>query len=140
MRNSEFAKALAVALLVLLPAQGAFPQATNTPDASTPATPAAAPAPDSAAPATPPPSDQAPAVTPAPDQTAPAPDVSAAPGGKKNKKIVTSPDTTPAPSGQGGPIVREINIEYIGPKTVAQSVILSNMRTTVGEVYSAASV
>ena len=39
-----------------------------------------------------------------------------------------------------GPIVRDIDIQYIGPKTVAKSVILSNMRTTVGEVYSAASV
>ena len=36
--------------------------------------------------------------------------------------------------------MREINIEYIGPHTVAKSVILSNMRTSVGEVYSAPAV
>ena len=36
--------------------------------------------------------------------------------------------------------MREINVEYIGPHTVAKTVILSNMRTTVGQVYSAASV
>jgi len=39
-----------------------------------------------------------------------------------------------------GPIVREIDIQYVGPKTVAKSVILSNMRTTVGQVYSAPSI
>ena len=59
---------------------------------------------------------------------------------KKGKKLVGAPDTQAPVAGQNGPIVREINIEYIGPKTVAKSVILSNMRTTVGEVYSAASV
>ena len=60
--------------------------------------------------------------------------------GHHNKKIVGAPDVQPAPGEQGGPVVREIDIEYIGPKTVAKSVILSNMRTTVGQVYSAASV
>ena len=39
-----------------------------------------------------------------------------------------------------GPVVRAIDIQFIGPKTVSQAVILSNMRTTVGEVYSAAAV
>jgi outer membrane protein insertion porin family len=82
------------------------------------------------------------------DQTAtpppaPADDTNAAtalaPNGKP-KKLVTSPDTSPPPGGGNGPIVRNINIEYIGPHTVAKTVILSNMRTTVGEVYSAASV
>ena len=74
-----------------------------------------------------------------PDQTAPAPDTTS-PSGKKNKKIVAAPDTQAPGGGENGPIVREINIEYIGPKTVAKSVILSNMRTTVGGVYSASSV
>ncbi len=117
-------------LFVLLPAQGAFPQTTNATDA--------------AAPAATPPADQGPApatTTPTPDQTAAAPDASAtATGGKKSKKVVTAPDTQAPTAGQTGPIVREIDVEYIGPKTVAKTVILSNMRTTVGEVYSAASV
>ena len=42
--------------------------------------------------------------------------------------------------GGNGPVVRDIDIQYIGPKTVAKSVILSNMRTSVGSIYSAASV
>ena len=36
--------------------------------------------------------------------------------------------------------MRAIEIHCLGPKTVANSVILSNMRTTVGQVYSASSV
>jgi outer membrane protein insertion porin family len=60
--------------------------------------------------------------------------------GKKGKKVVGAPDSQAPAGSQNGPIVREINVEYIGPKTVAKTVILSNMRTTVGEVYSAASV
>ncbi|HEY0257610.1 MAG TPA: outer membrane protein assembly factor BamA, partial [Candidatus Methylacidiphilales bacterium] len=174
-------------LFALLPVDGAFPQATNTPDASSSATTAApapdqsatpvqttvpspaapapdqsttpapaAPAPDqSAAPAPPAPApdqstapapaapaDQttAPAATPTPDQTAAAPDAGTAPAGKRGKKIVGSPDAQAPVGGQSGPIVRDIDIEYIGPKTVAKSVILSNMRTTVGGVYSASSV
>jgi len=130
MRNSGVAKALAVVLLILMPQQGAFPQTTNPSDAT------------SAAPAAPiaPPPDQAPAqaATPAPDQSAPPADATAP--AKKNKKLVTAPDTQAPAEGETGPIVREIDIEYIGPKTVAKTVILSNMRTTVGEVYSAASV
>lgn len=35
-----------------------------------------------------------------------------------------------------GPKVTEILIDYIGPKSVSESVILSNMRTAVGQVYS----
>ena len=103
-----------------MPVQGAFPQATDTNATSaTPATPASD---QSATPA-----------TPSPDNTAPV-------AGKKGKKVVAAPDTQ-APAGeQNGPIVREINVEYIGPKTVSKTVILSNMRTTVGEVYSASSV
>jgi outer membrane protein insertion porin family len=133
MRNSGLAKALAVALFVLMPSQGAFPQTTNAPDAASAVSPAAPAAP---------PSDQAPTpgATTTPDQTAPAPDTSATPGAKKNKKIVAAPDTQAPGEGENGPIVREIDIEYIGPKTVAKSVILSNMRTTVGTVYSASSV
>jgi outer membrane protein insertion porin family len=111
-----------------MPSQGAFPQSTNASDSS------------SASPATPvaPPPDQAPA-TPSADQSAVPTDTSAAPG-KKGKKLITAPDTEAPSAGQQGPIVREINVEYIGPKTVAKTVILSNMRTTVGQVYSAAAV
>ncbi len=117
----------------------------------------AAPAPAPAVPPTPPPpADQpaqaAPVTPPTPDQPAqaapstPPPDSGSLPpadasaGGKKTKKLIAAPDTQ-APSGaENGPIVREINVEYIGPKTVAKSVILSNMRTSVGQVYSASSV
>jgi outer membrane protein insertion porin family len=149
-------RALAVVLLVLLPAQGAFPQSMSpsgsTPDQAQaqapapdqapaqpaqPAAPAApvAPPPDNAAPSS---GDQsAPAATPADTNSAPSTELG--PNGKP-KKLVTSPDNSPPPGGGEGPIVREINIEYIGPHTVAKSVILSNMRTTVGQVYSAASV
>ena len=109
---------MAVALLALLPAGGAFPQTSNAPDTS------------SAAPAVP--ADQA--ASPV------APDTTATPAVKKNKKVVGAPDTQAPAGGQNGPIVREIHVEYIGPKTVATSVILSNMRTTVGGVYNAASV
>ena len=144
-------------LLILLPNQGAFPQSMSP--AATPAAAdqaQAAPTPDQApaAPAAPaepasptaPPADQSPSVPAAGDQgaapAAPA-DTNAptalGPNGKP-KKLITSPDTSPPPGGGEGPIVREINVEYIGPHTVAKSVILSNMRTSVGEIYSAASV
>jgi len=138
---------LAVALFVLVSGQGAFPQTTNAPDTSSPATPAVPAASNTASPAAPaaPSSDQiaTPGATAAPQQTAPAPEATTPPAttpGKKSKKIVGAPDTQAPTGNQNGPIVREINIEYIGPKTVAKSVILSNMRTTVGGVYSAASV
>ena len=138
---------MAVALFVLVSGQGAFPQTTNAPDTSSPATPAVPAASNTASPAAPaaPSSDQiaTPGATAAPQQTAPAPEATTPPAttpGKKSKKIVGAPDTQAPTGNQNGPIVREINIEYIGPKTVAKSVILSNMRTTVGGVYSAASV
>ncbi len=134
------AHALAVVLLVLMPGQGAFPQALNldtsntTPSPSAPSTDQAPAAP--AAPATPPADQAAPPI----DTTPPAAPADATASGKKPKKLVTAPDTAPAPGAGNGPIVREINIDYIGPHTVAKTVILSNMRTTVGQVYSAASV
>jgi outer membrane protein insertion porin family len=157
-------RVLAVILFVLLPNQGAFPQSLSAADSTGGTAPASdqapaaatptvdqAPATDSdqapaappAAPAAPaPPADQAPAASA--DQGAAAPaDTNAAPAVAPNgkpKKLVTSPDVSPPPGGENGPIVRDINVEYIGPHTVAKSVILSNMRTTVGQVYSAASV
>jgi len=137
MRNSGFAKALAIVLFVLMPCQGAFPQTAAVPAASSPAA--------TAAPTNAPPADQAPAdhsATPAAssDQAAtPANTTGTTPTGKA-KKLIAAPDTEAPAGGEEGPIVRDIDIEYIGPKTVAKSVILSNMRTTVGGVYSAASV
>jgi outer membrane protein insertion porin family len=122
------------------PATPAAPaDASQTPAPATPAaaadsqpvsgdmgTPGAQASPPSAAPAT-------------PDQGAPA-DENAATPGHRNKKLVTAPDEAAPVAGEQGPIVRAIDIQYIGPKTVSTSVILSNMRTTVGEVYSASSV
>jgi outer membrane protein insertion porin family len=206
LRHSIFARGLALALLALLPFNGAFPQTstdTNSTAAPAPSDQAAAPAADqmsspattsdqtaAPAPATPAASDQmstpgASAAPAAPDQTAtpaqpadttpatPAVDTNAVPAtsatpatdqngtpampadtnapaadqtapqatpGHRNRKLVTAPDEAAPIAGQEGPIVRAIDIQYIGPKTVANSVILSNMRTTVGEVYSAASV
>jgi outer membrane protein insertion porin family len=124
---------------------------TNAP-AATPAMPATPASPDiatpgaSAPPAPAPPDVTQPQPVPAsPDMTTPAtpadntvPDATTP--GHKNKKLVGPPDTQAPMPGQQGPIVREIHIEYIGPKTVAESVILSNMRTTVGDVYTPSSV
>lgn len=44
--------------------------------------------------------------------------------------------TTPTSSQGLGPIVREIDVQYAGPQTVTRNVILSNMRTTVGQAFS----
>lgn len=57
----------------------------------------------------------------------------------KDKVIVHSPSNPPE-SVKSGPVVREVSIEYVGPRTVAREIVLSNMRTTVGQPYSAASV
>ncbi len=46
---------------------------------------------------------------------------------------------TNAPS-LSAPIVREIEILYVGPKSVNKNVILSNMRTTVGQPYTIAGI
>jgi outer membrane protein insertion porin family len=157
-------KILSALLLAFLPVTGLFSQTTNSPDTSSASTNAAPQAAVPAVPAVPAsPADQisipgasaspamvpgqAPAATPdmsnpgpaaPPDQTTAAPDTSVP--GHRVKKLVGPPDTQAALGAQSGPIVREIDVEYIGPKTVAESVILSNMRTTVGQVYSAASV
>jgi outer membrane protein insertion porin family len=56
----------------------------------------------------------------------------------RQKRVVRPPS---APDVQAfGPIVKEIEIVYVGPKSVQRSVILANMRTTVGQPYSPASV
>ena len=135
------AKALIAVLLILLPSQGAFTQslspsgssgtmavASNFDQAPASATPTVdqAPAQGSdqtpAAPATPatPAAPSAPAASADQSATPAAPADTNAPAAVtpsgKSKKIVTSPDTSPPPGGGNGPIVREINIEYIGPQ------------------------
>ena len=116
--------------MFLLPSGGAFPQATNSPDANAPAQPADT----NTAPAAP---DQNQSATPATPDNTTTPQLG--PNGRA-KKIVGAPDIQAPGPAQNGPIVREIDIQYIGPKTVSKAVILSNMRTTVGQPYSANSV
>jgi outer membrane protein insertion porin family len=57
---------------------------------------------------------------------------------EKPKKLIAPP--APAASQTLGPVVKEIEVEYVGPKSVSKSVILANMRTTVGQPYSAPAV
>jgi outer membrane protein insertion porin family len=54
------------------------------------------------------------------------------------KKLIAPPSATH--DANFGPSVREIEIVYVGPKSVNKTVILSNMRTTVGQPYSPAAV
>jgi outer membrane protein insertion porin family len=134
------------------PDQMSTPAAPAAPDTNVPAAAPAANPPDlttpgaSAPPAPAPPDVTQPQPVPAsPDMSAPATPADntspeAATPGHRNKKLVGPPTTQAPMPGEQGPIVREIHIEYIGPKTVAESVILSNMRTTVGDVYTPASV
>ena len=168
LRHSVMGRTVALSLLVLTPLDSGLAQSADTNAAPAPAQPAdasqaATPAqpadaaqpvtsgdmstPGASAPAAP--ADQsATSAAPADQSTIPGAPTSAdqgtaAPGTTPNhraRKLVTSPDEAAQAQSQQGPIVRAINIQYIGPKTVSQSVILSNMRTTVGEVYSAAAV
>ncbi|MDR2463562.1 MAG: outer membrane protein assembly factor BamA [Verrucomicrobiales bacterium] len=53
--------------------------------------------------------------------------------------------TIPAPTATDvaatrGPIVKDIEIDYAGPHSVDRSVIVSNMRTTIGQAYSLSAV
>jgi outer membrane protein insertion porin family len=117
------------------PDQISVPGASSTPAAPEPATP---PAPSAEQPATPAMPDTS--AAPGAPSTNGAPEENATVPGRHNKKLVGAPETQGPMPGENGPIVREIHIDYIGPKTVAESVILSNMRTTVGQIYSASSV
>lgn len=56
----------------------------------------------------------------------------------REKKLVEAPSANA--NVQQGPTVKEIQIDYVGPKSVNRSVILSNMRTTIGQPYSPAAV
>src|SRR5258706_9052606 len=125
-----FPRARVVVFFPPLPLGGVFPEASAGPAVPASSDTNATPVSDMTTPGA--------AATPATaaDNATPA----VAPGGKKNKKLVGAPDTQPPAAGQNGPVGREINIEYIWPKTVAKSVILSHMRTSVGDIYSAASV
>ncbi|MFH1067763.1 MAG: outer membrane protein assembly factor BamA [bacterium] len=58
----------------------------------------------------------------------------------KSEKTLIKPPSSSSEDSQRGSIVKEIVIEYIGPRSVAREVILSNMRTTVGQPYSATAV
>lgn len=49
-------------------------------------------------------------------------------------------EATASASTLAAPIVREIEILYIGPKSVNKNIILSNMRTTVGQPYTIAGI
>lgn len=53
----------------------------------------------------------------------------------KGKKLINAPSA----GGQEnqGPIVKEIEVVYVGPKSVNKSVITANMRTTIGQPFSA---
>src|SRR5687767_13354470 len=44
--------------------------------------------------------------------------------------------TIPAARAQQGPVVRNIDVQYVGPETVSKEKILANMRTRVGRPYS----
>jgi outer membrane protein insertion porin family len=57
----------------------------------------------------------------------------------KEKKLISPPSAANATTARG-PVVKEIEVIYGGPKSVSKSVILANMRTTVGQPYSAAGV
>ncbi|NJK90710.1 MAG: outer membrane protein assembly factor BamA [Blastochloris sp.] len=57
----------------------------------------------------------------------------------EGKTLIQPPSAADSPT-QRGPVVKEVEIEYAGPRSVDRSVILSNMRTTVGQPYSMTSV
>jgi outer membrane protein insertion porin family len=68
------------------------------------------------------------------------PDATAQQATEEGKTLVRPP-SAPQDSPQGrGPIIKEVEIEFAGPRSVDRSVIISNMRSTVGQPYSLASV
>ena len=73
-------------------------------------------------------------VTPSEEQPPPAP---AAPR-QRPKKVIAPPSASGAQA--SGPPVKEIEVVYVGPKSVNRSMILSNMHTTVGQPYVATTV
>jgi outer membrane protein insertion porin family len=59
---------------------------------------------------------------------------------KEGKTLVKAPSTATDSARSSGPLIKEVEIEFAGPRSVDRSVILSNMRSTVGQPYSLASV
>ena len=59
---------------------------------------------------------------------------------KLEKKVVLPPSASDTDSQRRGPVVKEIVIEYVGPRSVTREVILSNMRTTEGQPYAPSAV
>ncbi len=57
-----------------------------------------------------------------------------APAKEKQKKVVEAPSSNSSVA--QGAVVKEVEVVYVGPKSVNRSVILSNMRTTIGQPYS----
>ncbi|MDX6767287.1 MAG: outer membrane protein assembly factor BamA [Candidatus Methylacidiphilales bacterium] len=64
----------------------------------------------------------------------------AAPTATENKTVVRPPSAADESSKKTGPTIKEVEIQFAGPRSVDRSVILSNMRSTVGQPYSLASV
>lgn len=56
------------------------------------------------------------------------------------KTVVRPPSAADESARKTGPTIKEVEIEFAGPRSVDRSVILSNMRSTVGQPYSLASV
>lgn len=54
--------------------------------------------------------------------------------------MVRAPSVADETARKSGPIIKEVEIEFAGPRSVDRSVILSNMRSTVGQPYSLASI
>ncbi|MEM6820935.1 MAG: outer membrane protein assembly factor BamA [Verrucomicrobiota bacterium] len=59
---------------------------------------------------------------------------------EEEKTLVRPPSASEANQEALGPVVKDIEIEFAGAKTVDRSLILSNMRTTIGQPYSLAAV
>jgi outer membrane protein insertion porin family len=59
---------------------------------------------------------------------------------EEGKTIVRAPSTADETVRKSGPIIKEVEVEFAGPRSVDRSVILSNMRSTVGQPYSLASI
>lgn len=70
--------------------------------------------------------------------TAQDPAASTAPAAEE--RTLVQPPSQPQNTEARGPIVKEIEVEFAGAKSVDKSVIVSNMRTTVGQPFSQAAI
>lgn len=59
---------------------------------------------------------------------------------EEGKTLVRPPSAEAEGARARGPIIKEVEIEFAGPRSVDRSVILSNMRSTIGQPYSLAAV